>query len=1160
MFNWLDNLLIKFAKKILNKYAPTGEFIAYINQEEEKILKKLGAYGKPVNKTGIKSFLFCFVAGTQVKLADGTSKNIEDIKIGDEVLSWDNKLSQAKVVKLMRPIHSDMVELEWEHGKTTNTFDHPFWDSKNQTWASYNPKLTEERYNFENVKPLKVGTVGLYLKDGEIIESKLLSIKEKLEETQTYIFELDKDNTFFANGYLTHNKGSWNPISIVKKVFIKALNLNPFVALGISLFLSWILRPKIPEIEDFGTNSFDDFERGILLNKQSNDANIPVIYGERLTGGVRVFMETSGTDNTYLYMAIVMAEGEVNDITEIRVDDKIVTFASSFADNTIVEVDSSDANFYKDGESLIRVEPHYGTDGQSASTLLSTLDNWGSNHKLSGLCYLAIRLKWNQDAFAGLPKVQAKIQGKKVKTYNASLVEQTASYSTNPAWCLLDYLTNTRYGKGLTTDEIDLQSFYDASLVCETQVTPYSGGSDINIFDTNVALDTSKNLISNVRELIKGCRGYLPYSSGKYSLVIETTGTASITLTEDDIIGGYSLSTPDKNERYNRVIIGFVNPDRNYQVDEVQWPPIDDSGLSSADQHETMKTADGGFLLEGRFSFTTLTNQYQAEEMAEVILRRSREALSLGITVSLDAYDLTIGDIVNITHSSLGFSAKPFRVLGITFNEDFTVGLSLVEHQDSHYTWATKTQASTVPSTNLPNPFNIQPPASVTLDDTLIEYNDGTVIVALDVTIGASTDSFIDYYQVEYKKSTDSNYIIYAQGSGLNHRVLNVIDQDTYDVRVKAVNTLGVSSTYVTAQRTIVGAIAPPSDVEDFSCNIVGQEAHLSWNQIPDLDLAYYQLRFSEETDGTADWQNSVNLVSKVSRPATSISVPARAGTYLIKAVDKLGNFSSNATAIISNVTDTVNHNSIATQSEHPDFLGTLTNTVIADDSIRLDSSELFDSASGLFDDETTRFFDSGVSNADFFANGNYEFADVIDIGAKHTARITASLTQSSDNPDDLFDNRSGLFDSAPSNFDGDTPANCDAHLEIATSDDNITYTAFQNFVIGNYTARYFKFRVFLTSRDLASTPVVSAVTVTIDMPDRIFSANDITSGAGTYTVTFTNPFKSVNYAVGITGEDLATGDFFVVENKTINGFDLTFKNSGGTAISRTFDYIAKGF
>ena len=943
---------------------------------------------------------------------------------------------------------------------------------------------------------------------------------------------------------------------------------NPIVSLGVSLFLAWALRPKVPEIQDFGTNQFDDFERGLLINKQSNDANIPVIYGERLTGGTRVFMETSGTDNTYLYMAIVMAEGEINDITEIRVDDKVVTFASSLSDGTAVEVDSGDSNFYKadptvegsSAESLIRLEPHYGTDGQSASTLLSTLSSWGSNHKLSGLCYLAVRFKWNSDAFTGIPKVQAKIQGKKVKTYNASLVEQSASYQTNPAWCLLDYLTDTRYGKGLSTSEIDLQSFYDASLVCETQVTPYSGGSDINIFDCNTALDTSRPIIENVREFLKGCRGYLPYNAGKYNLVIETTGTASITLTEDNIIGGYSLSTPTKNDRYNRVIVGFVDPNRNFQVNEIQWPPVIDSGLPSADQHATMKTADGGFLLEGRFNFTTITNQYQAEEMAEVILRRSREALTLGINVDFNGYDLSIGEIVNITHSSLGFSSKPFRVIGITFNQDLTVGLSLVEYQATHYSWASKQQATAVPTTNLPNPFTIQPPASVTLDDTLIEYNDGTVIVALDVTIGASTDKFIDYYQVEYKLSTDSNFIIYAQGSGLNHRVLNVIDQQTYDVRVKAVNTLGVSSTYVSASRTIIGAIEPPSDIEDFSCNIVGQEAHLSWSQIPDLDLAYYQLRFSEATDGTADWQNSVALVEKISRPATSISVPARQGSYLIKAVDKLGNFSSNATAIISNVTSVQNFNSIATQSEHPDFLGTNTNTVIADNTIRLDSSELFDSGSGLFDDETTRFFDSGVANADFYANGNYEFADVIDIGAKHTARITASLTQTADNPDDLFDNRTGLFDSTSSNFDGDVGSNCNAHIEIATSDDNITYTAFQNFVIGNYTARYFKFRVFLISRDLASTPVVSQVTVSIDMEDRIFSGNDITSGAGTYTVTFTNPYKSVNYAVGITGENMATGDYFTVANKTINGFDVSFFNSSDTAVSRTFDYIAKGF
>ena len=143
-----------------------------------------------------------------------------------------------------------------------------------------------------------------------------------------------------------------------------------------------------------------------------------------------------------------------------------------------------------------------------------------------------------------------------------------------------------------------------------------------------------------------------------------------------------------------------------------------------------MKTVDGGFLLEGKFDFKTLTSPYQVEEMCEIILRRSREALSLEINVGFNAYDLAIADIVNITHASLGFSAKAFRVMGITFNEDFTISLTLIEYQASHYTFASKTQVSSTPSTNLPNPFTVQPPASVTLSDQLIEYNDGTVIVA----------------------------------------------------------------------------------------------------------------------------------------------------------------------------------------------------------------------------------------------------------------------------------------------------------------------------------------------------------------------------------------------------------------------------------------------
>ena len=698
-------------------------------------------------------------------------------------------------------------------------------------------------------------------------------------------------------------------VSAVKSLkFLK--KINPWVALGV-FAVGWLfMRSRKPDTPDYGSTDFDITEKGILVNKQSNNASIPVLYGERLLGGTRVFIETSGTDNTYLYIALVLCEGEINSIEEIRVDDKVVTFDGALSDNVQRNVASSDSNFFKadpnvegsSAESTILIEPHFGTDGQSASSLLSTLSSWGSNHKLSGVCYLAIRFKWNQDVFGGIPTVQAKVKGKKIITLASNLSEQTASFSTNPAFCLLDYLRNERYGKGLATSSLDLQSFYDASQVCETQVTPYSGASDINIFDCNAVIDTSKKVIDNVRELVKGMRGYLPFVQGKYRLVIETTGSASVSLTEDDIIGGFSLASPSKNSKYNRVIVSYVNPERNYQVDEVQYPAIDDSGYSTPDKHATMKTADGGFLLEGRFDFRTLTSTYQAEEMAEIILRRSREALGLNINCGFKAYELHIGDIVNVTLSSLGFTSKAFRVISMNFNEDYSITLGLIEHQDSHYTWATKGQVSSTPATNLPTPFSIQPPAGLTLSDEMIEYADGIVITRLNILITASTDKFVQYYQVEAKKSDESNFKIISNGTQLRHELLNVIDDATYNVRVKAINSFGVSSTYVSANRKVIGATETPNDIDDLSVSLVGSnQMELSWTPVEDLDISWYEIRFQNVTSG-ATWNESTPLTKVVRRKSNTVTVNAITGSFLIKAVDKLGNSSANASVVTTNI------------------------------------------------------------------------------------------------------------------------------------------------------------------------------------------------------------------------------------------------------------------
>jgi len=927
----------------------------------------------------------------------------------------------------------------------------------------------------------------------------------------------------------------------------KGAIVSAIIQFVITTAISYIIspKPKAPR------QSSQDEAKGTLVNKDSNNNPIPVVYGKRQVGLTRVFVESSGTDNQYLYVAGVLCEGGgagITAIDEVYVDDKLVTFDGALSDGTIRGVSSGDTNFYKGGESLISIQGFFGLDNQSASSLLDETTNWTSDHKLSGLAYVALRFKWNQDAFNGLPEVRITVRGKKIydprldstKGGSGSHRQDTAStwaYSANSSLVLLDYLRNTRYGKGLPNDafETNYDTFKTSANTCDTQVTPYSGAvSDINLFETNAVIDSEKKVLENVRELLVPMRAIFNYTQGKYKIIIEGSGSSQLLLTKDNVVSEVKLQGESKSEKYNRVIGTFTNPEKDYQSDTVSFPPFDDSALDPADQHATMLSDDNNTLLERSFDMLQVTSPYQAEEICENILKRSRNNLKAEVTVTSEALNLSIGDIVTATYDTAGFSAKPFRVMSLAINSDSTVTLGLEEHQDNFYTWEEKGEAPTIADTVLPNPFSVSAPVSVTLNDQLIQYSDGVVITALDVTIGASLDNFVDYYQVEYKLSTDSTYQVSGQVKGLNHRILNVIDGLIYNVRVKAFNTLGVQSSYTSATRTIVGGTALPSDVEDFACNIVGQDAHLSWQQIPDLDLAYYQIRYSTQTSG-ASWINSVSLVEKVARPATSVTVPARVGSYLIKAVDKAGNLSVNESIIATNLLSIGNFNAITTQTESPTFAGTKTNLTLSGGEIRITS---------------------------LASEGVYLFSAPINLGAVFTSRVTASITQYAENVTDLFDSGRGftLFDDATGSFDGDAPTFTNAHLEIATSDDNITYTSFRNFVIGDYTARYYKFRLRLTSLDGVSTPVITALSVTVDMPDRIFSGNDITSGTGTYSVVFTLPFYSVNYAVGITAQGMATGDFFELTSKTTSGFSLAFKNSSGTGISKTFDYIAKGY
>ena len=167
---------------------------------------------------------FCFIAGTQILMGDDTIKNIEDIEVGDIVLSWNedtNQLQSSKVVKLIQPVHDDIVIIRFNNDVVNeNTFDHPYY-VKDKGWCSHSPELTKERYDIDT-ELLEVGDVCYYNDGGELEEVEVSFIREHWGEVQTYIFELDNNYTFFANGILTHNKS----VSLAETAMVSGSSLE----------------------------------------------------------------------------------------------------------------------------------------------------------------------------------------------------------------------------------------------------------------------------------------------------------------------------------------------------------------------------------------------------------------------------------------------------------------------------------------------------------------------------------------------------------------------------------------------------------------------------------------------------------------------------------------------------------------------------------------------------------------------------------------------------------------------------------------------------------------------------------------------------------------------------------------------------------------------
>lgn len=151
----------------------------------------------------------CFPPGTKITMADGSLKNIEDIRIDDLVLSYDSEIckeEQAKVISLETPIREGYYIINDSDLRVTD--EHPIYTKKwygEEGWAAINKLKAVADWRVKNIYSLNVGD-SIKNRDGKWIP--VSSIEYIHGTLQTYnIQKMEGSGAFYADGFLVHNKG-----------------------------------------------------------------------------------------------------------------------------------------------------------------------------------------------------------------------------------------------------------------------------------------------------------------------------------------------------------------------------------------------------------------------------------------------------------------------------------------------------------------------------------------------------------------------------------------------------------------------------------------------------------------------------------------------------------------------------------------------------------------------------------------------------------------------------------------------------------------------------------------------------------------------------------------------------------------------------------------
>ena len=508
-----------------------------------------------------------------------------------------------------------------------------------------------------------------------------------------------------------------------------------------------------------------------------------------------------------------------------------------------------------------------------------------------------------------------------------------------------------------------------------------------------------------------------------------------------------------------------------------------------------------------------------------------------------------------------------WRVLSVTEQDAAQYAITALAHNASKYGYIERDlELEQRDVTNL----NVIPDAPTNLQATEALYEQGgravsKLVVSWQPVVG------VNEYRVRWRLQ-DGNWTTSTQARP-DYEILETTP-GVYEIEVYSINS-GLRSSVDPAKISIqaFGKTAPPASVAGLSLvPIDGASAILSWERSTELDVLLggkVLIRHNIALTG-AQWEESQEIVAAAAGSQTQKQVPLLEGTYLVKFEDDGGNRSLVASTVVVDLPTPQPRQlvqSYAEEAETPPFNGNYTDMFYVASLAEAGGASGIMLSSGLPVDAMAvdGDWDSMVSIdsvGGVLGSGEYEFGSTYAFPGVFDCNLRRRLASLPYIPGDFWDDKSDDIDTWDL-IDGTGGDRVNALTYVrATQDDpsgTPTWSDWREFSNAIVRGRGFQFKTIATSSDPTQNIIIEQLGVDMELQQRTEQSATLTSGAGTYTVTFANAFFSAP-SVGVTGFDMATGDYFTIASVTRTGFQVTFRNSAGSAVSRQFTYTAIGF